>query len=305
MLRRFGPPALVALLIASTGLAFAVTERLKLQRSPITRTKVTKQFSPTCRCASDKADIFFRLRSKDRVTMDILGSDDEDVRRLLSESSRPAGPLRTIWDGRDELGRVAPEGSYRVRVHLAGARRTIVLPNPIRLDRTPPRITLVGAAPLTISPDSDGRADAVHIRFGLSEKGWGLLYVDGRLAIKARLTTRKIDWGGTIRQRVSLGDHELQLQARDRAGNESVLGEPFKVTVRILELEPERIGVLAGKRFSAEVSTDRRRVHWRFAGRSGLVRGRYLSLTAPVEPGEYWLLLDSGPYKAGARVFVF
>ncbi len=303
--RRFGPPALVGLLIASTAVAFAKTESLKLQRWPITHTRVSKHLSPTCRCDTKSARISFRLRKNDRLTVEIVDSDGDELRRLADDKAMRHGLVQFAWDGRDDSGLVAAEGAYQVRVHLKRARGTITLPNLIRLDRTPPRATLVSASPLTISPDGDRRADAVHIRFKLSEKGWGLLYVDGRLAVKARMKTRKIDWRGTVRGRVSEGVHRLRLSAMDRAGNVAPLGRAFVVEVRILELEPKQIGVLAGKRFSVSISSDRRRVHWRFAGRDGIVRGKRLSLTAPAEPGEYWLLLDSGPFEAGARVNVF
>jgi hypothetical protein len=303
--RRFGPQALVALLIMSTGVAFAVTEHLKLERSPIARTVVTKRFSPVCGCATARAEIAFTLRKSDRVTITILESgSDVEIRRLFDQAS-PAGRLRVSWDGRDESGSLAPDGSYRVRVHLPTARRTINLPNVIRLDTEPPEITLVSARPRTFSPDDDHRADALHIRFKLSEKGYALLYVDGRFAVRAQMKARKIDWKGKLRHRLRLGVHELTLRAIDRAGNESKPTAPFKVRVRILELASRRIGVAVGKQFSVFVSTDRRLVRWRFAGAAGIVRHKRLFLTAPLVPGQYWLILSSGQYVAGARVFAF
>ncbi len=48
-----------------------------------------------------------------------------------------------------------PEGRYRPRVHLASERRTIVLPNPIRVDVTPPQIELRSLRPRVFSPDGD------------------------------------------------------------------------------------------------------------------------------------------------------
>ena len=53
--------ALVGLLIA-TAAAFAITERLKLVKSPIFGTHVSKRISPTCGCARGKAGIRVTLR---------------------------------------------------------------------------------------------------------------------------------------------------------------------------------------------------------------------------------------------------
>ena len=42
-------------LLAATAAAFAITERLKLTPSPILGTRVSKTFSPICRCATGSA----------------------------------------------------------------------------------------------------------------------------------------------------------------------------------------------------------------------------------------------------------
>ena len=36
------------------------------------------------------------------------------------------------WDGRDDAGRILPEGDYRPRIHVRSEHQTITLPNPIR-----------------------------------------------------------------------------------------------------------------------------------------------------------------------------
>ena len=66
---------LVLGLLGGTAAAFAVTEHLKLVRSPILSTQVdNKVFSPVCRCSTEKARIHFRLRQADRVTLSIESS---------------------------------------------------------------------------------------------------------------------------------------------------------------------------------------------------------------------------------------
>jgi hypothetical protein len=292
VLRRFGPQALVALLVLSTGIAFAVTEHLKLEKAPITKTEVTRRFSPTCDCSTDRASIGFSLRLSGRITISILDSDDHVIRTLLDDVYEPAGRLRVTWNGRNGSSLVAPDGEYRVRVHLPAERRTIRLPNVIHLDTSPPKITLLGIVPRTISPDEDGRADAAHISFKSSKDSRALLYVDDHLVTKARLSSRKFDWHGKdSRGRLRLGLHRLTLRALDVAGNESAATAPVEVDVRFLRLRPTRIDTTAGSSFSVAISTDHRKVRWRFAGATGITGRKRLFLRAPAVPGQYWLLV--------------
>ena len=146
----------VTALLAATALAFAYTEKLKLTPSPILGTRVDKIFSPVCACGTDTATISFRLRRRDRLTVELIDSRGRRVRTLVADTPARRGRVSFFWDGRSEAGVVVAEGVYRPRVHLAAERRTIVLPNPIRVDVTPPVVELVSLAPRVFSPDGDG-----------------------------------------------------------------------------------------------------------------------------------------------------
>ena len=83
------PQLLVVLgLLGATAAAFAVTERLKLEKSPITGTRVDKVFSPVCECARDIAVISFRLRRRSIITVDMLDSSGNPVRTLVRGTAR-------------------------------------------------------------------------------------------------------------------------------------------------------------------------------------------------------------------------
>ena len=104
---RFVPVALVAALLIATGLAFVVTERLKLTPSPILRTEVTKIFSPVCECETDVATIGFHLRERDTVDLYIIDGSGRDRADARTE---PAHGARA---GRDLLERPRRSGSDR------------------------------------------------------------------------------------------------------------------------------------------------------------------------------------------------
>ncbi len=307
MFKRFGPPALVTLLMVATGVAFAVTEHLKLTPSPITSTHVTRQFSPTCGCNESKARVAFSLRRSERVTLLIIGPRGGAVRQLLGGEDKPSGPLHSIWNGRDNTGRIVSDGNYRVRVHLAEERRWIKLPNVIRLDTRAPKITSVSPSSNTISPDGDHHKDVLHISYRVSEGARILLFVDRKLVETTRYRARKsgkFDWKGMIDGRLEMGWHNLTFKAVDAVGNELTASESIPVRIRMLNLRPARIRVAAGKTFKLAISTDRESVRWRFNGRIGLAASRSLELRAPSTPGRYRVIVRSGLYRARALVIV-
>ena len=115
---------LVIGLLGGTAAAFAVTEGLKLQRSPITSTQVPlKVFSPVCGCSRRFAPIAFRLRKADRVTVKIENDQGTIVRTLVAGKASARGRFSVSWDGRDDAGNLLPQGSYKPRVHLARAHQ--------------------------------------------------------------------------------------------------------------------------------------------------------------------------------------
>jgi len=303
---RFAPAALVAVLLVATAAAFAYTERLKLTPSPILGTLVpTKVFSPVCECPTDTAQITFRLRRRDRVTATIVDGKGNVVRTLVTDQPEARGTVRLFWDGHDDDGAVVRDGSYRPRVKLALNRRTIVLPNPIRVDTTPPRVELLGISPRLFSPDGDGRADRVVVRYRVNEPAHGILYVDGRRRIVTyrKPLTGTIAWNGkTDGTALPVGVYRLSVDARDPAGNLGVRTPPKPVVLRYIAIGRNRIVAVAGRRFSLLVSADAKRIEWHLAGRTGSAAPGTIHLRAPLRPGRYTLTLREHGHAVRATV---
>ena len=307
MASRLAPAALVAALLVATSAAFVVTEKLKLTRNPIVGPRVAKLFSPVCDCGTDTASISFRLRKPDRVTVDVIDSKGDVVRELARRRPQGRAAVSYVWDGRDAGGHVVDEGAYRPRVHLERARRTIVMPNPIRVDVTPPKVVSFTARPLVISPDGDGRSDYARIRYRLSEKAVVELYVDGTRAIR-KLGTRPrgtMSWTGTAGgEQLPEGVYTLRLVARDIAGNLGPRSGSRTVRIRFLDLGRDRIVTSPVARFAILVLTQARRVEWRLGARSGTARPGTLRLRAPVLPGRYTLRVEANGQVQRAAVVV-
>ncbi|HKP17381.1 MAG TPA: hypothetical protein VJT84_02810, partial [Gaiellaceae bacterium] len=234
---------LVVALLGGTAAAFAVTQGLKIEPSPILSPRIDKVFSPACDCDTRVATIQFKLRKPDRVKLEIVSGDDV-VRTLVPGLRLRSGKVTYTWNGRDDAGAFVPQGVYKPRVHLADQHRTIDLPNEMRVDTTAPRISLVSVAPRVFSPDRDGHADRITISYRTSEPAHGILLVDGTRVVFTRrqLTRSSLEWNGRVHgEDVRPGVHRLQLAAQDRAGNVSAAGRAFDVVVRYVELARQRI----------------------------------------------------------------
>jgi hypothetical protein len=306
-LARWPQLLIVLALLGATAAAFAVTERLKLERSPITGTRVDRVFSPVCDCTRDVAVISFVLRRTETLTLDILDRSGRSVRTIVRDQREPAGRVSYPWDGRDNLDRIVSEGVYRPRVQLERNGRTIVLPNPIRVDTTAPRVVLVRVFPRVLSPDGDGNGDRVTATYTINERARATMLVNGRQRVqsKFRRLEGQLVWFGRVDGRiVRPGIYELRLRAIDRAGNRSARTRAVPVRVRFVELSRERIEAVAGRRFSVRVMTDADSYRWLFAGERGGGRRGVLVLRAPDEPGPYTLYVTVGGRAASAAVDV-
>lgn len=316
-MRRFAVTALVLGLLVATTTAFAVTEGLKLERSPITSVRVAHFFSPTCGCSQRSATLAFRLRRADSLDVVVVDSDGEPVRTLADGLRRERGWASWRWDGRDDAGAVVPDGSYRLRVHLADDRRTIVVPNPVHVDTRAPAVELVSLRPRTLSPDDDERADAATIAFRVSERARALVLVDGSLAWAGRRAgpgDAELVWPGTEGDRpLRKGTYLVSLEARDRAGNVSAPTGALAVHVRYIEIAGARLRARRGGVLRLRVVTDAARFNWilrRVGGRRTLARGTAmpgavaLRLAPRIRAGRYTLRVVANGHEDRAVVIV-
>jgi hypothetical protein len=294
---------LVLGLLGGTAAAFAITEGLKLERSPVTKTHVVNQlFSPVCDCSKDAVRVDFRLRHGDMVTATIVTSQDDDVATLAHHYFR-RGPVELRWNGRDSSGNVVPDGVYRLRLHLEHRHQTITLPNQIRVSTKPPTIALKRVRPRVFSPDHDGRAEYVSISYSVSPPARALLYVNGRQVGRGRIvrSAGSIHWFGG---EYGPGTYQLTLRAEDQAGNVSPPTEAVSVRLRFLTLGRSVVHVRRGKRFSVRVSSDAKLVHWLLRGKTGEAAPGTLVLRAPKKAGRYTLFVSALGHSEAAVVVV-
>jgi hypothetical protein len=259
--RRVATIVLVVALLGGTAAAFAVTEALKLERSPVTAPRFDEVFSPVCDCPNSVAQLRLRFRVEDRVDAAILDSGDDVVRILEEDRPVRRGRATFRWDGRDDAGELAPDGEYRLRLHLDQERRTIVIPNEVELDTEVPSVRVVRVSTAVVSPDGDRKRDRIKLGYAASEAGGAILLVDGEVVLRERPRGRRgaIIWDGRIDGRpAEPGVYALALEFRDLAGNVSDPTEPVPVRLRYVVIRPNVIHTPVGGVLRFRVDTDAR-----------------------------------------------
>jgi hypothetical protein len=300
-LQRHFRTLLVLVLLAATAAAFVVTEDLKLEPDPLARPRVDPTFSPVCDCKQQTARISFRLRRADVLTLTIVDESGNVVRTLLNSARFRPGNHRFGWDGRDESGRLVAAGGYRPRIELEKLGRTIEFSKQTIVDTTRPRVRVVNVSRRMVSPDGDGRGDAIRIRYRLSERSHALLLVNGRQVWRTALRSEGvIPWRPRPRRP---GLERLQLIAVDAAGNRAA-GRPFYIRVRYLDVTPSRLRVRPRRLITVRVSTDYPRYTWRLGRRRGSARALTLKLRAPATPGRYVLTITAEGRRERTSVVV-
>ena len=223
-MRRHAATIVVLTLLIGTAVAFAETERLKLEPTAIEESFVQPAFSPTCRCRDARAEVRLRLHRADKATVRVVDASGKTVRVLIRDKRLPAGRTRLHWDGRDETGNRAPDGFYRVEVRLDRPARTFELPRRIALDTVAPATRIrsfTRNAPLSQN---------VRVFYRVNEPAHAVLYVNGVKKVGPTLTKLR---RAQLRWRAPApGRYRLQLAAIDLAGNLGTRTPVFVVNVR-------------------------------------------------------------------------
>jgi hypothetical protein len=293
--KSLAPTLIVAGLLAATATSFAVEERLKLEDSPVLKTKVESLFSPKV----GEARIGFQLRREENIGLDIVDDQGTVVRHALGAGVFGQSSHQFAWDGRNDAGQIVPDGVYHVQLQLKDEDRTIEFPTTIRADSTPPTID-VHLKHQVFSPDGDHRADQLRVIYRFSEPAYAILFVNGKPIGRSfrKKPVGSYPWDAEGKKP---GTYRVALAAKDLAGNETST-RAFSVVVRFVELRPRY--VTHGPVVRVRVSTDAKKVHWRFAGRSGTARPPKLTLRVPSQPGRYTLTVSANGHRARATVVV-
>ena len=266
------------LLAASAG-AFALAQLLKLERSPIEAIRVdptpnhgrglldrhdSALFSPHCAAPCvPSAQVRFRVHTSGPVTAEVIAPGGKVVREL-GRLPHAGGRVLAVWNGRETGGKVAADGSYRLKVSLSG--RHIELLNPLALD-TAVRVQSTHVSRRVISPDCDSYGDRVIVVVRGNEQLAGLalqVRQGSRLVrtvrVKSRARALAISWPPRAGKRCTTapdGSYRLRVIARDVPGNTHAV-DLGAIRARGVVLAPPDRSIVAGRRVRIGISADAR-----------------------------------------------
>jgi hypothetical protein len=299
--------AVFAALVVATFGAFFLAQRLKHEPSVVKGFRSVAIISPNGDGRKDRSPMSFFLKKSDDVSVDIVDERRTLIRSLAGDRHLQArqriGGL--AWDGRDDEGRVVPDGIYQVRVTLRREGRAVFLPRVITVDDKPPRPVVVAigptsgvAAPEYLPNNRDGGVQIKVVAAGLDRR---LLIF--RTDVRPFKLVRTLDLGEAAKERdwdgtddagraVADGTYVVVAQARDHAGNTGSTppldgsGRPAfspgthfagrgGVTVRHIAVQPPFIPPRAGTLMRAFVDARGKPYTWtiRRLGEPGVIRG--------------------------------
>lgn len=215
--------AVFGALVLATVAAFFITQRLKSSAPVVERVRLQVHVSPNGDGRKDRAALRFDLPEPREVTVAIVDSSNQEVRRLADERRLGRGRHFLSWDGRTDAGGVAAEGLYRARVALPSEARAVVSPGPVLLDRTRPTPRIVSVRPIPgrgASVRYSGRSASPPL-FRVYRTDRGDLSEAVEVArFRAERTARSGRWDGLVNGRPAPeGTYAFAVTIRDPAGN--------------------------------------------------------------------------------------
>ncbi|MFL5844924.1 MAG: FlgD immunoglobulin-like domain containing protein [Solirubrobacteraceae bacterium] len=279
--------AIFAVLVAATFGAFFVAQRLKHAPTVLQDVRGRKVFSPNGDGRKDKLRVSFKVKNADVISVDVIDDDDEIVASLVEDRRvRAATPTTVQWNGREESGTRAPDGTYRMQVTLRNEGRTVTVRRRYILDTTPPEPEVTDVGPGTgdgpeLLPNAGGVA-LIHTSPAGRRPQVVIFRTSGEepeQVAELPLADRTARWDGKVDGRAAPpGTYLAVAQWRDRAGNvgssvpleddkpELAYGQKLPghggITIRQLELQPPAVPVGAGNKITIGVDARGRRYQW-------------------------------------------
>jgi hypothetical protein len=193
------------------------------------------------------APLVYRVGELSRVSLYAIAPNGQRYPLRTGEPRSP-GEYRYSFDGTYPLSddpdarRVLPDGAYRIVLEAdngsGSVQRAETTISVSGADTTPPAFENLAVYPPVVTPNFDGRDDAVAITYRLSKRSRVIGYVldgQGRRFVSSRLEVREPGeqrdvWDGTNGDEpLPDGQYQVVLRAADAAGNVTLAHAPVVV----------------------------------------------------------------------------
>jgi hypothetical protein len=272
---------------------------------------------------------FYLLHRADQAAVYVVQADGTTVVKTFAPRQM-AVKRRSgfVWDGREDNGSVAPDGTYYLRVSLMHQGRSLLISNlagaaePVTVDSKPPHLVVTGVTPALI-PQQSGSAVTIRYSGSAGLRPRMLIYrtdlPGGPRLVKSYAATSAAGhstWDGMIGGLAApQGTYLVGLKLTDKACNTgrfpAQLPPPAGstahagVTVRYLAAQPPLVPVRAGTSATVFVDARDHAYHWtlrRAGSGKALDAGSSTAFTLTVAlpaggPGLYELGLRWGAHR--------
>jgi flagellar hook assembly protein FlgD len=197
------------LVIVAVALALFVLFPLDWMRTPSVTVIVDQGFfSPNNDGSQDTVTGIYTLSELATVSVEVQDAANRVVRTLLREQKQSSGQHFVTWDGRDEMGQVVTDGTYRLVVGVKGALRASTNHAQVIVDTQPPLLRLANL------PENFKVKDLQLTIQGIADPE-ALVWVNDDPQPVA------LGSGGsfTLRRRLEEGANRIEVRAVDQAGN--------------------------------------------------------------------------------------
>jgi N-acetylmuramoyl-L-alanine amidase len=169
-------------------------------------------FTPNGDGITDTTSVSYRLGAAASVTIDLQTADGVTIGPLYS-APETAGTHSFLWDGTGY-----PDGRYRLLVTARSGTRAVSTSTAVVLART---LSAYTVTPPVVSPNGDGRNDAITVTFNLSVPAFGKLEAlkAGKPLVRPVFRPlpagpQSLTWKAGVRD----GDYDLALTITDATG---------------------------------------------------------------------------------------
>lgn len=126
-------------------------------------------FSPDGDGVTDRTNFLYTINRNANINIKIYNYKGLAA-TALNNSSRPAGSNSHPWNGKNDLGNVVVDGTYRYVIAGVTGTGSKASVSGLVIVKNAPVLTNVRASPNPFSPNGDGDLDRTYIRFTLDKK---------------------------------------------------------------------------------------------------------------------------------------